>query len=239
MSNTSIEISQRLVGGTVTARVYALSISNADSALADKYGGVIIDPSGYFEDPADPYYPKFYVNAGPSISFFERGEVRALFYDNFLPIEILQKHAILWCNRVKDLIQNELKRLRDLDANSSDDARIEVMLGDVFATNDPFRFSSDRVAKRVTSRDVAAPFIDGIILSSGSPGDVRPAITAVGEIISTALPLPGTDILMLSSAGKLTPAMPSLAAGDAWSCVVMRAIDNMSFIFHPQPPIKL
>jgi len=238
MTVTSIEVSQQLIGGTVTARVHAVSISGEDSALVRKYGGAIVDPSGYFGDPADPSYPQFYVNAGPALSFFDFGEVRALFFDGLLPIETLQRHAILWCDKIRSLIQDELVRLRNL-SNPPHESEIEVKLGDVFAINDPFRFDAHRVAKRVTSRDVNAPFVDGIVLSSGGVGDVRAATTVVGKITTTTAPLSGTDILMLSSAGRLTPVTPSVIAGDVWYCVVMRAIDATSFIFHPQPPIRL
>ena len=97
-----------------------------------------------------------------------------------------------------------------------------VMLGETFATNDPFHMVSG-YAFHIKSDDVAMPVVDGIILESGNLSDLRPCLTVKGTGAFTVIPVPVGVQLWLSQTGTLTDVIPSIAAGDTWIVPVCRS----------------
>lgn len=115
---------------------------------------------------------------------------------------------------------------------------VKVELGEVFATNIPFRLV-DGVAEHVNSTQNDCPWVDGIIISSGGIGDMQDAAMGAGFEYETPLALPVGTILYLSKTGTLTDSVPNTANGDKWVIEIARKTGNNSFIFQPKTPIQI
>jgi len=109
---TTFSRKSEILDGTVTVTFNLTAKDEADDALVRKYGDVIINVTGYFVDPADGTYPKFYVNAGDPIELFQAGTFTAHFEDSTMLISALQKRADLWGDNIQTQIQNGILALR-------------------------------------------------------------------------------------------------------------------------------
>ena len=123
---SSIRRKQELIEGTILVTISLVSKDAIDSALIEKFGDILINPSGYFGDPNDPSYPKFLVKAGDPIPFYTQQTIRNLFVNNTLSVVDLQKRADLWADKIVLDIQNEMIRLRSLVDSITLDATILV-----------------------------------------------------------------------------------------------------------------
>jgi hypothetical protein len=95
------------------------------------------------------------------------------------------------------------------------------------------------VAWAVTSRDVAAPWVDGIALQAGLAGSSN-IIACLPQITYTSTgALPEARMLFLGQDGHLTEVPPSHSNGDLWSVTVARRTGPNQFLFDPQIPIAL
>ena len=113
-----------------------------------------------------------------------------------------------------------------------------VTLGATFATNQPYRVVGG-VAVVITSLDPDPPFVDGILLDSGSSGDVRPAAVLGQDTYLTPLALPPGVLYFLGQDGKLTSTVPTSLAGDLWLVILARQVDSLHFLFSPTQPTAL
>jgi len=118
---STIHRTQQLIGRTVIVQLALTAKDIGDSALIQKFGDIVINPSGDFIDPNDGTYPPFYVNAGNPVSFFTEQVIRATFEDDTLSLDALQKKANLWGDAIILAIQNAMVALRaDTDSTTLD-----------------------------------------------------------------------------------------------------------------------
>lgn len=96
----------------VSVSIQLIAKDAADSLLIDKFGDILIDPSGEYSDPNDLSYPKFRVYAGDPVPFYTQQVVRAIFSDTTLTLEDLQRRANLWGDAITLKIQNAMIALR-------------------------------------------------------------------------------------------------------------------------------
>ena len=115
-----------LLGGTAQVKFMIITKDLTDAALVDKYGDIIINPTGFFNDPNDNAYPKFYVNAGDIIPFFTKTFITAQFEDSSLTIDEIQKKAKLWGDAVQTDIQNKIIALRALTDTTTGNATVTI-----------------------------------------------------------------------------------------------------------------
>lgn len=115
-----------------------------------------------------------------------------------------------------------------------------VVLGDTFATNQPYSLVAGS-AQKITSLDASCPLIDGITLESGILGNTVPVLNYQTAEATTPLSPPGSNgaVLYLSQTGTLTDVIPTAAAGDVWFAPVARRITGTTIIYSPQIPIKI
>lgn len=115
-----------------------------------------------------------------------------------------------------------------------------VTYGEDFAANECFRIQ-DGTARKVRSTDAVAPWVDGIILQSGSSGATYPAATLVQQVYTSLLQLPAAPnrVLFLGQDGKLTATVPTKAAGDVWLTRAARRNGDTSFTLAPSTPCRL
>lgn len=106
--------SQQVIEGMVIVKFNLIAKDAADSALVDKFGDIMINPSGLFNDPVDPTFPQFLVQAGCLVPFFEQQEIKALFKSSILPIAVLERQANLWGNAIATALANAMIALRAL-----------------------------------------------------------------------------------------------------------------------------
>jgi hypothetical protein len=99
---------------TVIVEFVLVAKDSAEDLLVRRFGDMVINPTGDFHDPINSSYPKFFVDAGPAVSFFERQSIRALFDDDALTVEDLQNRGRLWGDRIQEMIVAEMTRLRGL-----------------------------------------------------------------------------------------------------------------------------
>jgi len=105
---------QEIIDGAVIVKITLVSKDAGDSALVQKFGDIVINPTGEFNDPSDITFPQFYVNAGDPIYFFQRQEIMAIFKDSLLALPVLERQANLWGNNISTQIQNAMIALRAL-----------------------------------------------------------------------------------------------------------------------------
>ena len=103
---------QKIEERVITVSIKLVSKDAADNTFIQKFGDIIIDPSGFFNDPNDVTFPKFNVSAGDPIPFYTNQEIRAIFADPSLTIETLQRQANLWGDAIELKIQNAMISLR-------------------------------------------------------------------------------------------------------------------------------
>lgn len=115
-----------LIGRSVFVSLTVLSKDTADAALLDKYGDIKVIPSGYFVDPNDQAYPKFYVNAGDPFLFFKNGGVKMVFEDDQLTIQTLLKNASLWANAIQTKVTNDLTSLRGITETTTGSTTVTI-----------------------------------------------------------------------------------------------------------------
>ena len=115
-----------------------------------------------------------------------------------------------------------------------------VVLGDTFATNQPFQIISG-VAQKINSLSASFPYVDGITLESGVVTNVVNVADGSTIIYTTPLALPGSDgdTLYLGQTGLLTNTVPSSGAGDVWFVPLARRVTSITFVYDPQTPIEL
>lgn len=105
---------EQVLGDRVATIKITLTAKDAtDDALIKKFGDIKINPTGYFNDPDDVAYPAFYVDAGPPVSFFMVEEIKAMFANDVLHINDLQKRANLWGDKIQLDIENAMVTIRD------------------------------------------------------------------------------------------------------------------------------
>lgn len=85
-----------------------------------------MNPSGTFLDPNDLTYPKFIVQAGEPIEFFDVQVVRAIFSDMSLTFADRSRRAKLWGDAIQLQIQNQLTAIRLLTDNVTQSTSIPV-----------------------------------------------------------------------------------------------------------------
>jgi hypothetical protein len=125
MSST-IQRTTTLVDGGISVEIRLVAKDAADDALIQKFGDIKINPSGQFGDPLDSAYPKFNVIAGDPVEFYTVGAIRALFVNDTLTLDDLQKRAKLWGDAVALNIQNQIVALRILNDTSTGVSTIVV-----------------------------------------------------------------------------------------------------------------
>lgn len=117
---------QELINRSIKVTIELIQKDISDSALIKKFGDIVINPSGDFGDNNDSTYPKFNVQAGDPIKFFENGSITYTFEDSTLDIDALQKKAKLWGDSISLSIQNGLVSLRALNDSSTMDNNITI-----------------------------------------------------------------------------------------------------------------
>jgi len=117
---------QTLTSRTATITISLTAKDVTDSALIQKFGDIIINPSGDFSDPDDSAYPKFYVNAGNPVPFYTEGVIRATFDDEALDLAALQKQANLWGDAIVLAIENALTALRAAHDTTTSDTTVNI-----------------------------------------------------------------------------------------------------------------
>lgn len=123
---STINRNQQLIGRSVIINITLTAKDVTDSALIQKFGDIIINPSGNFSDPNDNTYPPFYVNAGDPVPFFTNQVIRATFEDDLLDLAALQKKANLWGDAISLAIENALTALRALVDTTTENVDIPV-----------------------------------------------------------------------------------------------------------------
>ena len=126
MSATVINIDRTVQDRTIIVTFRIVQKSIHDDALIQKWGDVMVQVTGKFGDPHDPTYPPFHVSAGPDVPFFQRQQFQAHFADPTLPIEMLQKRAMLWSNAVQLQIQNRMLLMRESQDNVSTSINLPI-----------------------------------------------------------------------------------------------------------------
>jgi len=111
---SSINRNQEVVDGAVIVKITLISKDAGDSLLIQKFGDIVINPTGTFDDPADVTFPNFYVNAGEPVCFYHRQEIMAIFKDYKLSLPVLERQANLWGDAITLQIQNAMISLRAL-----------------------------------------------------------------------------------------------------------------------------
>ena len=116
---SSIQRTTELVDGGVSVEIRLVAKDANDDALIQKFGDIKINPSGQFSDPLNTAYPAFIVQAGDPIEFYTVGTIRALFVDDTLALDALQRKAKLWGDQISLNIQNAMIALRALSDTST------------------------------------------------------------------------------------------------------------------------
>ena len=117
---------QKPIGRTIVVEISLTAKDVTDSGLIQKFGDIVINPTGDFSDPLDNTYPKFYVNAGNPVPFFTDQVIRATFEDDTLSLDALQKQANLWGDAISLAIQNALVALRAQTDTSTLDTSVNI-----------------------------------------------------------------------------------------------------------------
>jgi len=117
---------QKPIGRTIVVEISLTAKDVTDSGKIQKFGDIVINPTGDFDDPNDNTYPKFYVNAGNPVSFFTDQVIRATFEDDTLSLDALQKQANLWGDAISLSIQNALVALRAQTDTSTLDTSVNI-----------------------------------------------------------------------------------------------------------------
>lgn len=117
---------QKVDEGVITVEILLSAKDATDDTLVRKFGDIIVNPSGTFSDPNDLAYPKFIVQAGEPIEFFDIQVVRAIFSDMSLTFADRARRAKLWGDAVQLQIQNQLTALRLLTDNVTQSTSIPV-----------------------------------------------------------------------------------------------------------------
>ena len=123
---STIQRTQQLRGRSILVSISLTAKDVADSALIQKFGDIIINPTGDFSDPNDNTYPPFYVNAGDPVSFYTDQVIRATFEDDKLGLAALQKQANLWGDAISLAIDNAMTALRALTDTTTLDSSIQI-----------------------------------------------------------------------------------------------------------------
>lgn len=122
----SVERKQALIGRTIQIVIELVSKDAGDNALIDKFGDIIINVSGSFNDPSDNTFPAFYVNAGKPVPFFKNNIIQTIFEDDILTLPVLQRQATLWGNSIMLQIQNSMTALRALTDSTTMDTTVTI-----------------------------------------------------------------------------------------------------------------
>ena len=109
---TQLTRTQVLVDRVITVKFILSSKDAADDVLIRTFGDISISPTGTFNDPNDPTYPPFRVDAGDDVLFFTMGEIKTTFANDTLSLADLQKRADLWGDKIQLDIQNAMIALR-------------------------------------------------------------------------------------------------------------------------------
>lgn len=132
-------------------------------------------------------------------------------------------------------VQNILQEVSEKIAKDT----FTIRLSQPMNTGDLFRIINN-VAYPVKSIDSIVPFVDGIILSSGTTNDVVIAGRKTNTTYETATTWQVDDLLYLSQTGTLTLTPPAASNGDRYGLIVGRSLKGTtSFIFDPKEPIGL
>ena len=123
---TTITREQVLSDRVITIKIFLASKDAGDDALIKKFGDIKINPSGEFGDPNSSAYPKFRVDAGEAVLFFTVGEVKAVFANDTLTTDDLQKRADLWGDKIQLDIQNAMTALRALTDTTTSTTTITI-----------------------------------------------------------------------------------------------------------------
>ena len=123
---STIHRNQQIINRSIIVTIELAQKDIADSALVKKFGDIIVTPSGDFGDPNDSTYPKFNVQAGDPISFFQTGTIKCTFKVDTLDITALHIQAKLLGDAISLSIQNSLVRLRTLTDSSTMDTDITI-----------------------------------------------------------------------------------------------------------------
>ena len=118
---TIIERNQTIHEGVVVVELALVSKDQHDEYLTSRFGDIVIDPSGAFEDVADAA-SKFTLHAGPPVYFFKAGALRAVFDDTSLGTDVLQKRAKIWGDKMQADLKSAMAALRlksDLTSTST------------------------------------------------------------------------------------------------------------------------
>ena len=85
------------------------------------------------------------------------------------------------------------------------------------------------------------PYVDGIVIKGGNPGDTATVASMRGMRYQTPLSLgtTGLDNLYLGQNGKITNVVPNRLNGDRWWVYLGRRVNEFEFIFDPSIPINL
>lgn len=123
---TQITRTQTLIDRVITVKISLSAKDASDDALIKKFGDIKISPSGSFDDPNDPTYPAFRVEAGDDVLFFTVGEVKTVFANDTLLLADLQKRADLWGDAIQLSIQNKMTALRALTDSTTSSATVTI-----------------------------------------------------------------------------------------------------------------
>ena len=116
---TSITREQKNVDGVVTEEFTLTAKGAEDDFLVRRFGDIVINPSGEFNDPLNPTI-KFRVDAGLPVPFFEVGKIVAVFDDHALGIAVSQQRAKIWGDKIQADLKASMAALRlSVDTTSS------------------------------------------------------------------------------------------------------------------------
>ena len=123
---TSITRDTRVKGRTVIVEFTLVAKDSSDDVLYRKFGDIMLNVSGYFGDPNDLSFPKYWVEAGLPLGLFTSEKIVSHFEDATLTIEALQKRAKLWADNVQLQIQNGILSLRQANDTVSQTSTISI-----------------------------------------------------------------------------------------------------------------
>jgi len=106
-----VQRNQALEGGVVIAELVLTVKDSYDDFLVSRFGDILVNPSGEFTDPADATF-KFQVRADGPVSFFKAGELRAVFDDQVLGTDVLQRRAKVWGDKMQADLKAAIATLR-------------------------------------------------------------------------------------------------------------------------------
>ena len=119
------------------------------------------------------------------------------------------------------------------------DSRSNVMLGERFYPNVPFRYGEDLKARHMTSKSIEPPFVNGVTLTDGYKDTVIPCALTASEVYKTGKPFDKLGIYFLGQDGELTRKVPRFEDGDRWYCPVLEVINPLYFTLLNRSPIRL